>query len=76
MLIYIKIKLYQIMIYQRLVQKVTIWTLALRQGIFVAYSLLDESFYAVLLTEGVSERNNRIRARNELCRFRSDIPRS
>ena len=42
--------------------------------IFVPYCLSGVSYYAVLLSEWVSGCNNRIRALNELCRLRSDVP--
>ena len=42
--------------------------------IFVAYCFLGTSYYAVLPSEQPSECNNRIRAKNELCQFQSDIP--
>ena len=45
-------------------------------SVFVAYCLLGISYSAVLLIEGVSECNNRIRALNEPCGFQSDVPRS
>ena len=44
--------------------------------LFVAYCLLGLSYYAVFLSEWVSECNNRIQALNELCQFQSDGPQS
>ena len=56
----------------------------LDRTIFEAYCLLGVSYYAVLVSEWVSESvskrvsecNNRIRALNELCWSQSDVPRS
>ena len=49
------------------------WTHDLPHDNKLSYRCAVNSFW---VSEWVSEWNNRIRAHNEICRFRSDIPRS